>query len=122
MRLKCQKMLLGVGREQLDWPASDGISIGELLGLILIDLDRLSSRDPSAPAPFAVAFMDKRLARRLAVKYPPEALGDEIDRRFAAVTATTESGTEPQFGRRLEKLNDRLGELSSALKRQRRSP
>lgn len=125
MRLKCQRMLSPIGPEQLEWPASDGMSIRELLGLILIELDRLSSRRRPAgtePAAFAVEFMDRQLASRLSAKYSAEVIGHEIDRRFAAAIATSEAAADSVSKQGVNRLEGRLAELFAALKARRTSP
>ena len=79
--------LLGVEPKVLTWRSSPNApTVAELVGLLLMDLDLLSSHSPKDQAclpEFATEFMNKRLARRLAERYKDRDLVAEIDRRFA---------------------------------------
>jgi hypothetical protein len=119
LRRQCRRLLSRIKPGQVDWPGPNRHSVEELIGLVLIDLDRLSSRDrirEKAPAPFAVEFMDKRLARRLSAKYPVEAAGVEIDRRFAAAIVLGPGTRDASFGQVLTRLESRVVELATALR------
>jgi hypothetical protein len=118
LRRQCRRLLSRIRPGQVEWSGPDGQTIGELIGLVLIDLDRLSSRDrirENAPAPFAVEFMDKRLARRLAAKYSLDVVAVEIDRRFAAAIALGPALRDASFGQVLTRLESRLVELATVL-------
>jgi hypothetical protein len=70
--------------ETLDLEARPESSAAELIGMVLLDLDRLVSRveRASAPPSFAIAYMDRRLAGRLATRYDVRSVREELQRRF----------------------------------------
>ena len=122
--MQSRKLLSRIDARVFGLRGAEGLTVGELLGLILIDLDRLSSREAvaeEAPADFAVEYMDRRLARRLAEKYSFEAVGQEIDRRFASAIAGGDGARDPALRPLLARLEHRLAELTAALKAGRRS-
>jgi hypothetical protein len=92
-------------------------TVGEIIGLLLMDLDLLSSRSQDARGimpEFATAFMNKRLARRLIERYGDRDLAAEFDRRFAvAQNVVTEDLIE--FEPTLARIGLRLRELQATL-------
>ena len=92
-------------------------TVGELIGLLLMDLDLLSS--PSANGrgflpEFATEFIDKRLARRLIDRYKDRDLTAEFDRRFAVAQGlVTQDRAELESA--LGRIGSRLRELEAAL-------
>jgi len=91
-------------------------TVGELIGLLLMDLDLLSSpSDGHGLLPeFATEFINKRLARRLIERYRERDLAAEFDRRFAvARSLITQNRAELESA--LGRIGSRLEELQAAL-------
>ena len=110
--------LLGVEPKVLTWRSSPNApTVAELVGLLLMDLDLLSSHSPREQAflpEFATEFMNKRLARRLTERYKDRDLVGEFDRRFAiaqSMTGKDRAELEPAIGR----IRSRLKELEAVL-------
>ncbi|TMB93266.1 MAG: hypothetical protein E6J40_15430 [Chloroflexi bacterium] len=110
--------LLQIEPERLAWRrTAKAATVGELIGLLLMDLDLLSS--PSANGlgflpEFAMEFINKRLARRLIERYKDGDLAAEFDRRFAvARSLVTQDRAELESA--LGRIGSRLGELEAAL-------
>jgi len=113
-----RKCLLQIEPQRLAWQrTSNAPTVGELIGLLLMDLDLLSS--PSAKGlgflpEFATEFINKRLARRLIQRYKDRDLAAEFDRRFAvAQSLVTQDPAELESA--LGRIGSRLGELEAAL-------
>ena len=70
---RIRSCLVDVEPKVLSWRSSPGApTVAELVGLLLMDLDLLSShssRDQAFLPEFATEFMNKRLARRLSERY-----------------------------------------------------
>lgn len=93
-------------------------TVGEMIGLLLMDLDLLSSRSQDARGilpEFATDFMNKRLARRLTERYKDRDLAAEFDRRFA-VAQNLVSEDRIELEPTLARIGSRLGELEAALR------
>jgi hypothetical protein len=104
----------------LAWrPAPSGSTAGEIVGLMLLDLDQLSSRPQTGRYPlpgFATEFIHKRLARRLADRYLVSGLEGEFDRRFAAARNVLIGGAGAEgLDPILERLKVRVTDLKAAL-------
>ena len=113
-----RKVLPLIDRDRLGARARpDKPTVGELIALALLELDRLSSdrqvRTRALPT-FANDFLNRRLARRLMDRYSVQDLAAEFDRRFATALkaisqATGDDGLDPV----LERLRATLAELES---------
>lgn len=111
----CLERLDGVGLSLRHGPS--GLQVGELIGLLLMDLDLLSSRPASGrsrPPEFASEFMDKRLARRLAERYKDRDLAAEVDRRFVVAQRFADQGG-PEREPVLARIRSRSEALRSAV-------
>lgn len=113
-----RKCLLQIEAQRLVWRRTPNApTVGELIGLLLMDLDLPSS--PSANGlgflpEFATEFINKRLARRLIERYKDRDLAAEFDRRFAvAQSLVTQNRAELESA--LGRIESRLGELEAAL-------
>ena len=107
--------------ERLTWrPVAKGPTVAELMGLLLLDLDGLSSGPQNGRyplPPFATEYMNKRLARRLTDRYPLQDLQAEFDRRFAAARdAVVEGRDGDALETVVERMDVRLTEIRSALR------
>lgn len=103
---------------RLAWRRSrNSPTVAELIGLLLMDLDLLSSRplsDRDSLPEFATEFMNKRLARRLAERHRYRDLAVEFDRRFAAAKNLV-TADQAEFAPILGRLRSRLEELDATL-------
>ena len=96
--------------------SSTSPTVGELIGLLLMDLDLLGSQRGSgwgSPPEYATEFMNKRLARRLANRYRGRDLVAEFDRRFAAAIRPDSDGEE--VAPVLARMRASLDELQASL-------
>lgn len=92
-------------------------TVGEIIGLLLMDLDLLSSRSQDARGvlpEFATEFMNKRLALRLTERFKDRDLAAEFDRRFAMAQDFL-TGDRSEFEATLARIGWRLEELEAAL-------
>ena len=113
-----RECLVQIEPRRLAWRRSPTApTVGELIGLLLMDLDLLSSRSQNGRGllpEFATEFMNKRLARRLTERYKDRDLAAEFDRRFATaknLVSEDRAELEPALAR----IGSRLGELEAAL-------
>ena|SRR5437660_752343 len=115
-----RKCLLQIEPERLAWRrTANAATVGELIGLLLMDLDLLSSPSTNGLGflpEFAMEFINKRLARRLIERYKDGDLAAEFDRRFTvARSLVTQDRAELESA--LGRIGSRLGELEAALSR-----
>jgi|SRR5437879_10052230 len=113
-----RECLLQVEPKRLAWRRTPNApTVAEFIGLLLMDLDLLSSRPQNGRGflpDFAMEFVNKRLARRLTERYKDRDLLAEFDRRFdAAQHLVTEN--RPELEAALGRLGSRLRELEAAL-------
>lgn len=94
-------------------------TVGELIALALLELDRASSADRlgfAALPGFASDFLNRRLTARLLNRYPTAALAPEFDRRLqAALAAIGGTETSDQMRPVVEHLCRTLADLKLAL-------
>jgi len=113
-----RQCLLQIEPQRLAWRrTANAPTVGELIGLLLMDLDLLSSPAPDGRGflpEFATEFINKRLARKLIERYKDRDLAAEFDRRFAvAQSLVTQDRAELESA--LGRIGSRLVELEAAL-------
>jgi hypothetical protein len=103
----------------MDIPCTDGRSVRDVIGLLLMDLDRLGStasfRSEGVPD-YASTFMDRRLAGRLTARYQLEKIAAEANRRFAKARATAPDRLTPEYEEALARITVLYRELGSAIR------
>jgi hypothetical protein len=112
-------VLAQLGPAHLEMPCFDGRSVQEVIGLVLMDLDRLASgpRSQSDGVPgYASTFMARRLASRWAARYQPETVAAEAERRFAKARATVPDRLTPEYLAALARISELERPLGSAIK------
>jgi hypothetical protein len=92
--------------EDLDLQARPRSTAAELIGLVLLDLDRLASGGQSATLlpTFAIEFMDRRLAGRLAAQYSLRDVSKELRRRFDSALREIPKGRDAGYEALLARL------------------
>lgn len=115
------KVLAQIKPLQLDVLCADGRTVRDLIGLLLMDLDRLASpaafgRD-GVPG-YASAFMDRRLAGRWTARYQADTVAAEADRRFVKARAAAPDRPTPEYEQALSRMAAHCTTLTSTLRRQ----
>ena len=112
-------VLAQVTPSHMDTPCTDGRSVRDVIGLVLIDLDRLAStaafRSDGVPG-YAAAFLDRRLAGRWAARYDVEAVAAEAERRFVTARATAPDRPTVEYERAVARIAVHYRNLVSAIR------
>jgi len=103
----------------MDTPCTDGRSVRDVTGLVLIDLDRLASasgfRREVVPG-YAAAFLDRRLAGRWTARYDVETVAAEAERRFVKARASAPDRATAEYERALARIGVHCRNLVSAIR------
>jgi len=103
----------------METPCTDGRSVREVIGLVLIDLDRLASTAavlPDGVPAYASAFLDRRLAGRWTARYDVGAVAAEAERRFVKARATAPDRPTAEYDRVLKRVAAHCRYLVSAIR------
>lgn len=102
-------------------PNSYEPTLAESIAMALLELDRIAGPSETLP-PFASDFLNRRLAKRLLVRYPAEQLAVEFNRRLTGAFGRLRMpGADSGNRSDLERLNSLLLDLESALLQPRRA-
>jgi hypothetical protein len=112
-------VLADVKASHMDRHCTDGRSVRDVIGLVLIDLDRLASTAafrPDGVPGYASSFLDRRLAGRWAARYDLEAVAAEAERRFVKARATAPDRPSAEYEQAVARLAVHCRDLVSAIR------
>jgi hypothetical protein len=104
----------------MDMPCTEERSVRDVIGLVLIDLDRLASgvtlRSEGVPY-YAAAFVGRRLAARWTARYQVDLVAAEAEQRFVKARATAPDRLTPEYEQALARVAAHCRELASTIQK-----